>query len=37
MYQKHLISSGAYRKGEEEYKSEIEKYRSAVNAGSTEK
>ena len=37
MYQKHLISSGAYRKGEKEYKSEIEKYRSAVNAGSTEK
>ncbi len=33
MYQKHLISSEAYKKGEEKYKSEIEKYRSAVNAG----
>jgi hypothetical protein len=33
MYQKHLISSDAYKKGEEKYKSEIEKYRSAVNAG----
>jgi hypothetical protein len=33
MYQNHLISSEAYKKGEEEYKSEIEKYRSAMNAG----
>ena len=32
-YQKHLISSEAYKKGEKEYKSEIEKYRSEVNAG----
>ena len=32
MYQKHLISSEAYKKGKQEYKSEIEKYRSAVNA-----
>jgi hypothetical protein len=31
MYQKHLISSEAYKKGEEKYKSEIQKYRSAVN------
>ena len=33
LYQKHLISSEAYKKGEKEYKSEIEKYRSEVNAG----
>ena len=33
MYQKHRISSDAYKKGEEKYKSEIEEYRSAVNAG----
>jgi len=33
MYQKHLISSEAYKKGEKEYKGEIEKYRSEVNAG----
>jgi len=33
MYQKHLISSEAYKKGEQEYKSEIKKYRSEVNAG----
>jgi hypothetical protein len=33
MYQNHLISSGAYKKGEEEYKSEIEKYRSEMNVG----
>lgn len=32
MYQKHLISSEAYKKGEKEYKGEIEKYRSEVNA-----
>ena len=29
----HLISSEAYKKGEKEYKGEIEKYRSEVNAG----
>jgi hypothetical protein len=33
MYQNHLISSQAYKKGEEEYKSEIEKYRNEMNAG----
>lgn len=33
MYQKHLISSEAYKKGEKEYKREIEKYRSEVSAG----
>jgi hypothetical protein len=33
MYQKHLISSEAYKKGEKEYKSQIERYRSEVNAG----
>jgi hypothetical protein len=32
MYQKHLISSEAYKKGEKEYKGEIEKYRSGLNA-----
>jgi hypothetical protein len=32
MYQKHLISSEAYKQGEKEYRSEIEKYRSEVNA-----
>ena len=32
LYQKHLISSEAYKKGEQEYKSEIRKYRSEVNA-----
>ena len=32
MYRKHLISSEAYKKGEQEYKSEIEKYRSELNA-----
>jgi hypothetical protein len=32
-YQKHLISSEAYKKGEREYKSEIGKYRSEINAG----
>ena len=31
MYQKHLISSEAYKKGEQEYKSEIAKYRSELN------
>jgi hypothetical protein len=33
MYQKHEISSDAYKKGEEEYKSAIEKYRTAVSSG----
>jgi hypothetical protein len=33
MYQKHLISSEAYKKGEEEYKNAILKYRSEVNVG----
>jgi len=33
MYQKHLISSEAYKKGQKKYKSEIDKYRSEVNAG----
>jgi hypothetical protein len=33
MYQKHLISSEAYKKGQKEYKSEIDKYRSEVSAG----
>ena len=32
MYQKHLISSEAYKEGEKEYRSQIEKYRSEVNA-----
>jgi hypothetical protein len=32
LYQKHLISSEAYKKGEQEYRSEIEKYRSEVSA-----
>ena len=32
MYQSHLISSDDYKKGEEQYKSEIERYRSAMNA-----
>jgi hypothetical protein len=32
MYQKHEISSDAYKKGEEEYKSAIEKYRTAVSS-----
>jgi len=33
MYRKHLISTEAYKKGKKEYKSQIEKYRSDVNAG----
>jgi hypothetical protein len=37
LYQKHLISSEAYKKGEEKYKTEIEKYRSAVNGGKVPK
>jgi hypothetical protein len=32
MYQNHLISSEAYKKGEEEYKTEIAKYRSEMSA-----
>lgn len=32
LYQKHLISSEAYKKGEQEYKSEIKKYRNEVDA-----
>ena len=32
MYHKNLISSEAYKKGEQEYRSEIEKYRNAVSA-----
>jgi hypothetical protein len=31
MYQKHLISSEAYKSGQEEYKNEIEKYRLELN------
>jgi hypothetical protein len=31
MYQKHAISSEAYKKGEEQYKSEIERYRREMN------
>ena len=37
MYQKHLISSEAYKKGQKEYKSEIDKYRSEVSAGGSSK
>jgi hypothetical protein len=32
MYQKHLISSEAYKKGQDEYKNEIAKYRNALGA-----
>jgi hypothetical protein len=31
MYQRHAISSEAYKKGEEQYKSEIERYRREMN------
>jgi type IV secretory pathway VirB10-like protein len=31
MYQKHLISDEAYKKGQDEYKSEMAKYRSTFN------
>jgi hypothetical protein len=31
MYQSHLISSAAYKKGQDEYQSEITKYHSALN------
>jgi hypothetical protein len=32
MYQSHLISSAAYKKGQDEYQSEITKYHSALNS-----
>jgi hypothetical protein len=32
MYRKHAISSDAYKKGEEQYRTEIEKYRAGMNA-----
>jgi hypothetical protein len=32
MYQSHLISSAAYKKGQDEYQSEITKYHSAFNS-----
>jgi len=32
MYQNHLISSTAYKKGQDEYQSEITKYHSAFNS-----
>jgi hypothetical protein len=31
MYQKHEISSEAYKKGQDEYQSEMAKYRNALN------
>jgi hypothetical protein len=31
-YRKHAISSDAYKKGEEQYRTEIEKYRAGMNA-----
>jgi len=31
-YRKHAISSDAYKKGEEQYRTEIEKYRAGINA-----
>ena len=31
-YRKHAISSDAYEKGEEQYRTEIEKYRAGINA-----
>jgi hypothetical protein len=31
MYEKHAISSEAYKRGEEKYQSEIEKYRKEMN------
>ncbi len=34
MYQKHAISSEAYKKGEEKYKSEIDRYRREMNSES---
>jgi hypothetical protein len=33
MYQSHEISADAYNKGKEEYKTEIQKYREALKAG----
>jgi hypothetical protein len=32
MYRRHAISSDAYKKGEEQYRTEIEKYRAGMNA-----
>ena len=37
MYRKHAISSEAYKKGEEQYRTEIEKYRAGMNARSEPK
>jgi hypothetical protein len=31
MYQNHLISSAAYKKGQDKYQSEIAKYRGELN------
>ena len=31
-YRKHAISGDAYKKGEEQYRTEIEKYRAGINA-----
>ena len=31
-YRKHAISSDAYKRGEEQYRTEIEKYRAGINA-----
>jgi len=31
MYQSHLISSAAYKRGQDEYQSEIAKYRGELN------
>jgi hypothetical protein len=33
MYEKHAISSEAYKRGEEKYRSEIERYRREMNVG----
>jgi hypothetical protein len=35
MYQRHEISADAYDKGKEEYKTEIQKYREALKAGTS--
>jgi hypothetical protein len=32
MYQNHLISSAAYKRGQDEYQSEIAKYHSELNS-----
>ncbi len=37
MYQQHAISSDTYKKGEEKYRGEIEKYRKQMNAGAVPK